>query len=197
MSDLFGKNSQVTAVRAVSCAILGLCVLIAAPASFAQRAGAPGQVTDYSLIEVETAAGCSMPVSPSIPDQEFSRRQERQLNRGMRRFIKEFGQYVGCMQTEYGVARAENAPEPELMGLVAASNAAVREVEALVAVYEERIGPITEVVPPQRRRPSSGQRDPWAGRPWPQTDPHRFPPSTVIPMPSGPNASWAQSDCPS
>jgi hypothetical protein len=37
-----------------------------------------------------------------------------------------------------------------------------------------------------------GRPDPWDGRPWPQTDPNRFPPDTVIPMPAGPNASWTQ-----
>ncbi|HMB72095.1 MAG TPA: hypothetical protein VKQ06_00875 [Gammaproteobacteria bacterium] len=37
-----------------------------------------------------------------------------------------------------------------------------------------------------------GRGDPWNGRSWPQTDPSRFPPHTVIPMPSGPNASWTQ-----
>jgi hypothetical protein len=37
-----------------------------------------------------------------------------------------------------------------------------------------------------------GRHDAWNGRAWPQTDPYRFPPSTVIPMPSGPNASWTQ-----
>jgi len=192
MSAIFGENSQSMAVRGVFCAFVGLCVLIAARASFAQGVGAPGQVTDDSLIQAETAAGCGMPISPSIPDQEFSRRQERKVKRGMRRYINEFGRYVVCMRTEYGVAKAENAPEPELAGLVAASNEAVREVEALVAVYEERIGPISEVAPPGTRGPSPGQRDPWAGRPWPQTDPNRFPSSTVIPMPSGPNASWTQ-----
>lgn len=38
-----------------------------------------------------------------------------------------------------------------------------------------------------RQRSASGMRS----GPYAQTDPHRFPPSTVIPMPSGPNSSWA------
>jgi hypothetical protein len=150
--------------------VLLFLVFFTAPASFAQRAAVPAQALDDNLGQAETATSCKKPVSPSIPEPAISKRLERQLNGDMRRYFEELGRFALCIRTEYRAAKAGNAPETELLRLVAANNAAVKEVEELAAIYEERIGPITELVsaPP---RPG----DPWAGRPWPGTDPYRFP----------------------
>ena len=164
MSDASGKSSRSAAIRRVTCASLALCVLGAAPASFAQPAG---------------AANCDKPISPSIPEQGISKRLERQLKREMREFLGETGVYLACVRDAYRVGAADNAPESRLLGLIGENNATVKQVDELAAIYEERIGPIEDVVPRSRSR--SGQRDPWAGRPWSGTDPNRFPPPLVMP----------------
>jgi hypothetical protein len=128
------------------------------------------------------ATNCDAPLAPSIPDQDLSKRQERQLNRDVLRFFERSQQYVVCVQNLYKAAKADNASESRLLELVAANDSAVKKVDGVAAIYEERIGPITELV--QRRRvanSASGRRDPWAGRPWPGTDPYRFPPPLVVP----------------
>jgi hypothetical protein len=172
-----------TPIRNLSSLLLLLSVL-AAPASFAQQAGATGPVTDSRLVPSEPEADCSRPISPAIPEQDISRRLERQLDREMREFFDAAGTYLACVRAAYWLGEADNAPESELLGRVEEHNAAVKEVDELAALYEERIGPISKVLP-RRRVASANARHGIGAMPgptWAGTDTGRFP-SYVEPPP--------------
>lgn len=148
------KNSRSfahdVAIRKLTCAVFGLCVLIAAPASFAQRAGASGPITLYDYRQAETPPSCNKPISPSIPEQDISKRFKRQLKRDMREYFAETASYLACVRASFLVGEANDALESELLGLIDDNNATVKQVDELAATYEERIGPIRQVLPRAR-----------------------------------------------
>jgi hypothetical protein len=157
MSGIFGNCSHKAAIRKAICAISVMGVLIAAPASFAQKAGTHGQITPYDNRQADTAPSCNRPISPSIPEQDISNRLERQIKREMREFLDETADYLACVRTAFRVGEANGAPESELLGLIDDNNATVKHVDELGAIYEERIGPITNVLPPKRVANSSAR----------------------------------------
>jgi hypothetical protein len=163
MSAIFGNYSQTLALRKLACAVTGVYVLIAAPASFAQRAGAPGTVIDYDYSQpaivyddsqAETVQSCSKPISPFIPDEDISKRVKRQITRDMREFLDETGKYIACVRAAFVVGKANDVPDSQLLGLVDENNATVEAIDELAAVYEERIGPIKNLLP--RAQPRFG-----------------------------------------
>jgi hypothetical protein len=146
MSKTSGNFSRNAAIRKSTFAVLGLCVLFAAPASFAQRAGALGPITLYDYRQAETAPSCTKAIAPSIPEQDISKRFERQVKRDMRAFLDETVNYLACVRAAFRVGEANDAPDSQLLRLIDENNATVKQVDELAAIYEERIGPIRNVL---------------------------------------------------
>ena len=75
----------------------------------------------------------------------------------MREYLDETANYLACVRAAFLVGEANDAPESQLLGLVDANNTAVKQVDELAAIYEERIGPIKKVLPRARIANSRAQ----------------------------------------
>jgi hypothetical protein len=82
---------------------------------------------------------CVRPQRPEIPE-ELSRRQKNSVELQTSSYLSRMQDYTGCLEARYRFAASNGADAAELSQLVAASEAAVEELEGLLVAYEERIG---------------------------------------------------------
>jgi hypothetical protein len=90
---------------------------------------------------------------PLIPEEGGGRRT-RQIELETQRYLNAMTGYVACIQAELASVNDEDATPLELALLVRRNNAAVAEVDVIMRVFNDRVGPVAEL----NLRPLEGKR---------------------------------------
>jgi hypothetical protein len=120
-----------------------------------------GSLCAIWLSGANVAVACENPSLPNLPPEKgrIHSREERLLELDTLRYIHEMQAYVACLQEEHAAVAGDGSLEASL--IAGRNNAAVAELDAVTAVYEERVGPIDvqawEVAQAERRAAAYGQ----------------------------------------
>jgi hypothetical protein len=89
-------------------------------------------------------AACDVPTVVQIPEASDVKGQGRAVFADTEDYVRGMIEYVDCINAEIDAAGGENGPPLLIAVLVARNNAAVAELKAVMALYEERIGPLDD-----------------------------------------------------
>jgi hypothetical protein len=121
-----------------------------------------GSLCAIWLSGANVAVACENPSLPNLPPEKgrIHAREERLLELDTLRYIHEMQAYVACLQEQHA-AVAGDGGSVEASLIAGRNNAAVAELDAVTAVYEERVGPIDvqawELAQAERRAAAYGQ----------------------------------------
>lgn len=92
------------------------------------------------------AIACENPSLPTLPPEKgrIREREEHVIELETLRYFNDMKVYVACVRDEHETVVREAGPSVESSLIARRNNAAVAELEAVRAVYEERIGPLDE-----------------------------------------------------
>jgi hypothetical protein len=87
---------------------------------------------------------CENPSLPNLPPEKgrIREREQRLIELDTLRYIREIEEYVACLKIEHAAVASDGEPSLEASLIAGRNNAAVAELDAVSAVYEDRIGPI-------------------------------------------------------
>jgi hypothetical protein len=95
-----------------------------------------------------TAFACDMPPLVAIPAAADVAGREDQIRQEMAAYYQAMQAYSACVQAELEAAGGDAAPSLTKTVLINRNNAAVAEVEAVVKLFNENVGPADGVPNP-------------------------------------------------
>jgi tetratricopeptide (TPR) repeat protein len=89
---------------------------------------------------------CDRPQVPDIPEsQHLSRREVRSIEDETARYLRGMSNYVACMEVKHEHAADTDASPSDVAQLASDRDEAIEELQALRALYEQRIGSIRDL----------------------------------------------------
>ncbi len=95
-----------------------------------------------------TGFACTNPPLVQVPNKNVSDGDRQKITAAVGRYFEAMKAYTSCLQAELAAAGGDSASPLMKSAYVVRNNGAVAEVEAVLKVFNENIGPIAPVGPP-------------------------------------------------